>query len=370
MKIFKQNFCLTLCLCALLCFACTKDEENIVPLEITKISNIIDREQSIDQAELTQYIIVQGKGFEPVNCILVNDVVVDMDELYKTSNELIFPIPRALPDEVTNTLTVITPQQQVSAPLTINIPKLKINGMYNEYAPEGSMMRIVGDYFDLYGITVEEGKIIWGTEEIKIEKAVQDTLYFKIPVNAQANTKIKVYSPVEGEVAVPGRYKEKGNSLVDFENYSGWGGGQYIIDGPEPESISGKFSRFKISAADAGDWEWSGTTAIIQTGGLVYSEDILTNPQNYQFKFEVNSFLPLTKRYFRFYFEGANEFRWPAADGFPFSTNKEWRTLTFELTDVWTEGIVPTGTMWQVMANTPAEDTDICFDNFRIVPKE
>ncbi len=35
---------------------------------------------------------------------------------------------------------------------------------------------------------------------------------------------------------VPGKYKEKGNMLCDYDSFTGWGGGQYLSSGPTPGS--------------------------------------------------------------------------------------------------------------------------------------
>ncbi len=55
--------------------------------------------------------------------------------------------------------------------------------------------------------------------------------------------------------------------LCDYDPYTGWGGNNYVNNGPVPEPITGNYSRFKIAKEDAADWEWSGTVAIAQIGG-------------------------------------------------------------------------------------------------------
>lgn len=70
-------------------------------------------------------------------------------------------------------------------------------------------MKIVGDFFDLYEITTESGQLFFGDQEMDIIRAVQDTLYFNLPEDAIAGTKIKIVSPIAGERLVPGRYYER-----------------------------------------------------------------------------------------------------------------------------------------------------------------
>ena len=50
--------------------SCEDDEVEYAPLAVTRVSTVLDREQGIDQANLAQYIIVQGTGLNAVNSIL------------------------------------------------------------------------------------------------------------------------------------------------------------------------------------------------------------------------------------------------------------------------------------------------------------
>lgn len=348
--------------------SCSEDEPEYTPMSVSKISTVLDREEGIEQADLTQYIIVQGKGLSAVSSILVNDIPVDMDEVYVEDTEVTFSIPRVIPGEVNNLVTLSSGKETVTAPLVVYIPQLKIDGMYNEFTPAGEEMKIVGDFFDLYEINTESGQLFWGDQEMEITRAVQDTLYFQLPADAEAGTKVKLVSPIAGEVYVPGKYKETGNMLCDYDPISGWGGSQYVSNGPEPAPISGNYSHFKLAAADAPDWDWSATTTIIMTG-VTYWEDVTAHPENYLFKFEVNTLTPLTKRQIRFYFSQINYDWQPFASGLAFNTNKEWCTVSLDLAEIW-QGAVPADGTLQILGNSYAEDTDICFDNFRIVPKD
>ena len=321
--------------------SCSDDDEAIAPLSIAKVSTVTDRKEAIDKANLAQYIIVQGTGLNAVTSILVNDVPVDMLEAYITSNE---------------------------TPLSVFVPDLRIDGMYNEFTPAGEMMKIVGDYFDLYEITTESGKLYFGDREMEIVRAVQDTLYFKLPTDAAVGAKVKIVSPVVGEVMVPGKYKEKGNMLCDYDPFTGWGGGQYLSSGPTPVAISGQYCRFNIAKGDANDWDWNSVTGISQLA-VEYFPEVLANQNNYLLKFEVNTLKPLTKRQIRFYFSQINYDWEPFASGLALNTNGEWQTVTLELGTMW-KGSVPADGVLQIMGNSYAEDTDISFDNFRIVPKD
>lgn len=145
MKNFKYIFLILSIIGVFL--SCSDDQVGFVPMSVTKVSTVLDREQEIQQAELAQYIIVQGEGLSAVSSILVNDISVNMDEVYIKDNELTFPIPRVIPSEVNNLITLLSPQGTITVPLTVHIPKLVVNGMFNEFTPAGEIMKIVGDFF-------------------------------------------------------------------------------------------------------------------------------------------------------------------------------------------------------------------------------
>lgn len=368
MKILKYTLLVLVILGCGVFSSCSDDEGTIAPLNVTKVTTVTDRKEAIDKADLAQYIIVQGTGLNAVTSISVNAVPVNMLEAYITSNEITFSIPRVIPQKVNNVITLSTDSETVTTPLSVFIPDLKVDGMYNEFAPAGGVMKIVGDFFDLYEITTERGQLFFGDEEMEIIRAVQDTLYFNLPGDAIAGMKIKIVSPIAGERVVPGRYYERGNMLCDYDPFTGWGGNAYVSDGPIPAPITKNYSHFKISKEDAGDFEWSGTVAIAQVG-VNYWDDVKANQDNYQLKFEVNTLTALSKRKIRFFFSQINYDWEPFASGLAFKTNGEWQTISIDLSEVW-KGDVPADGMLQIMGNSLAEDTDICFDNFRIVPKD
>ncbi|MGV8090839.1 MAG: glycan-binding surface protein [Mangrovibacterium sp.] len=345
-----------------------KDEINEVTA-ISRITTVTDRETAITTANLAQFIIVQGQELNQVTAIKVNDVNVDMEEAYITSNEICFSIPRVVPVEVNNLVTLITPEKEVTHPLEVFVPALRVDGMYNEFAPAGGTMKIIGDFFDLYKIDVANGKVYFGSEQLSVTEASPISISFTLPANAAAGTKIKVQGAVGPQVEVPGKYKETGYQLYNFNPFQGWGGASFISSDPVPGPVEGtQYCRFKIAKADAPDWAWSATVALVQKGGCYYPDDIKANPSAWQFKFEVCTMIPLTKRVINFYFANI-QYTWSPFNPVAFDTHGEWRTISIDLNVAW-KGSVPNGDVLQVMGNGLAEDTDICFDNLRIVPKD
>lgn len=343
--------------------ACKEEETTNEPLSVTKISTVVDREVGITVANLAQYVIIQGTGLNNVHAIRVNDVDVDLKQAYITTHEITLQIPRVVPGEISNTITLTANNQTISAPIEVNVPSMVVDGMLNEFTPVGDTMRVVGDYFDLYGITTQSGELFFGGKKMEIAKATGNTLSFLLPADAAEGSQIKLVSPICGEMMVPGKYKERGNILCDFDPYWGWGGQAYLSSGPTPVSVSGQFSHFKNSTHGG----WCGETAIVQVG-LTYFPEVLDNPGNYVFKFEVNTLKPLVKRKIGLYFSQIGYAWEPFASGLAFNTNGEWKTISIGLDKIW-NGALPADGIFQVMGDGVVEDTDISFDNFRIVPK-
>lgn len=348
--------------------SCSDDDKVTEPLTIAKVSSVLDREVGINTAELAQYIIVQGTGLDATQSILVNDVEVNLKTAYITRNEITFPVPRVVPLEVNNLITLKSSGATITTPIIINVPDLKIDGIGNEFAQPGKVGKIVGDFFDLYNLTTEAGQLFFGDKEMEIIEATETEISFVLPADATPGTKIKVVTPGSGERIVPGKYRERGNMLCDYDPYTGWGAGHYVSNGPIPEPTSGNYCHLKLGKSDAGDWEWSDATTILMIGATYFPE-VVANPENYFFKFEVNTLKPLVRRQIRCFFAQI-EYNWePFASGLAFSTNGEWKTITLDLKTVW-KGEIPNDGMIQILGNSWAEDTDICFDNFRIVAKD
>lgn len=353
--------------------SCSKDDSASEPTSVTKVSSVTNREIPIDKAELTQFVIIQGSGLNHVSAIKVNDVDVNMDDVYATKNEITFSIPRVVPNEVNNLITLQTPQGIVTAPLTINVPSLKVTGMACEWVAPGDTMYINGDYFDLYKVDETNGTLYFGDKVLPIISSKPTSIGFKLPSDAAAGTIIKIKGGVGGLMTVPGQYRYMGFKVQTFDNANnyGWGVNHRTVGnvGGAPAPINGQFARITPTAAQTG---WIGEVSICQSGtedcvNNKFPDDMTANPQNYQLKFEVNTQKPMNSRGVDIMFS-QNGYCWAPGRAVTFNTNGKWQTITLELTDVWKTG-TPINGVVQIMAQYYGEDTDISMDNIRIVPK-
>jgi len=351
--------------------SCEKEDNDVCggTPTVSQVSTPTDRTATITTGNLAEWVIIQGSNFCSVEQILFNDVEADLKDAYITPTEITLRIPRVIPKDVSNKVTVITAGGTAETQYTIAIPALSITGMSNEYTPVGQRMAIVGKNFDLYGVTTEQGKLVWAGTPVTITRATPDSVYFTVPTSATKGATVKVVDANGIERSVPGQYKDDRNILFGYDTGgSVWGGDDYITDATSPGPVNGKYLRVNkmISA-----WEWTEFSA----NSLAIPNDVVANPGNYVLKFEVNTLKPFSTNVIKFLIDGdagaVNTYQWKPT--VPFNTRGKWSTMSIKLSDIINTPLLPSKAQHEfkfLFHGDGALDADIAFDNFRIVPKD
>lgn len=369
-------------------------KENIPSTGAPVIDRIVlatDKDIPITGAAFEDVVRIEGSNLGNVLSLKFNDIEVDSKEIYSSYEMILAPVPRQLPEEVTNTVYVTTALGTTSAPLTISLPDLVIDGLYNEFAQPGDTTTISGDEFDLYGITAEAADIRFGEVPVNVLDASQTSITIQIPANAQPNTQITIQGS-EMDTPVYLSYANSGISqLFDFNDWPGTGAfthasqfpdapanflyDESVIDITEgdPEMISPeyKYIRFK---GDVGAWGWM----VMWAGYIDVPAEVAANPSNYDMRFELNtsSAYPLNSAA-RIMF--GNYGWYPASDGVPVNTYGKWMTMRIPTDSVDPEGnqLIPAGLNTEnrfsftiVFSPTAAQSFDVAFCNFRFVEKD
>jgi hypothetical protein len=351
--------------------ACKKETEEMCggTPGISSVSGPTDRSAAITSGSLADWVIIQGSNFCSVSSVTFNDVNADLKDAYITANEITLRVPRVVPKNVTNTITVTTPGGTAQTSYTVSVPVLSVTGMANEYVAAGQRGAIVGSNFDLYEVTPTKGKVLWNGTPLAITKTTSDSVFFTVPANATPGATLKVVDGNAKEIAVPGRYKDDRNIIFGYDtNGSVWGGTDYITTGPTPAPVNGPYVRINKSI---GDWTWTEFSA---HNNIVLPADIVSNLSNYVLRFEVNTLKPFSSNAVRISIDGdaeaVNTYWWtPTA---PFNTRGQWRTMTIPLSSFIknTSALnIPLHKCQIVFIGPGVLDADISFDNFRIVPK-
>jgi hypothetical protein len=340
--------------------------------QISKVSPITSRDETITGGDLAQMIIIQGSNLSGVDSIKFNDVKVDLKEAYIKAKEIVLPIPRVIPGTVTDKLYIYTKLGSTTFDFKVSIPSVSVTGLYNEFCAAGDTAKIIGSNFDLYEIDTIKGAVTLGGTPVKIVEATASMLRVAIPANATPDSKIAISSP-KLTTPIELLWRHTGLLMLNFNNLSDngiWAGQGYITDGtksgdPIPLTGLGKFAHIVLTS-DA--WGWNSLFG----GGLNISDaDVIANPQNYLFKFEINTKTakPLAVGNIVFRLNGG-WLAWNPAVGVSFNTYDQWKTVSFELTSI---SALPLTNGWNsfeiIYQPTSAMSCDFSYANLRIVHK-
>lgn len=371
--------------------ACKKDNSSAAcsgTPTITAIVPTTNRSIALTKGNLSDWIIIRGTNLCNVKTVVFNDVVDSLKSAFITPNEITLAIPRAVPANVTNKITVQAPGGSATYEFEINIPEIVVTGMNNEYTPEGATMVILGKNFDLYEITPEKGKVFFGNQEAAVDRNTPDSVFVKVPAGIAAGTKLKMKDGNGVEYTVPGQYRDPRGILWNYDPYTGWNSGLIITNGPVPAPISGNYAYVK---GNYNAWEWNENYHTL--GNFTLANLGVSGPvSNYNIKFEINTLTPWTYDHanptwnytpLKFDIGLSNgvtyEYAWaPFADG-DFAT-KGWKTITIPLEllkgngasmpDITGAYATDNAFMRFFIHGGYAVNLDMAWDNFRIVPKD
>ena len=354
--------------------ACEKETEELCggAPSITDVTRPEKRDTVLTKGNLADWIIIRGNNFCSVQSVVFNDLEAPLADAYVTPTEITVRIPRAIPKNITNKIIVTTEGGMAEKAYTISIPPLAVRGLSNEYAAPGTTAAVVGQNFDLYGVTPEKGKVLWNGTPVSITRTTADSVYFVVPTSATPGNTVKIQDANNVQTNVPGRYKDDRNVVFGYDTGgSVWGGTDFITTGPTPAPVNGPFLRVNKAI---GAWAWTEFTA---NNTIVLPMDVLTNPNNYVLKFEYNTLKPFNTNVIKIAIDGdpgaattPNTYLWRPSS--PINTRGKWSTMRINMSDLLTTGLVPSRTQHEfrlLFHGDGALDADISFDTFRIVPK-
>lgn len=350
------------------------DETSTGAPEITQITTLEKSDSAIAAGSFAQMIAIHGQNLSGVKSIYFNDVAVDLSTVYAKASRIVLPIPRVLPGTVNNKMEITTSQGKVSYDFTVSVPDLVIKGLYNEYIHPGDTAEIVGDFFDLYKLTPDDGVVHFGNQELPIISATDKSIFFKVPENAANDQVIKLssnYANLTTPVSIPGKYRETGFKLIDFENpssYNGiWSGADRITDGTkagDPKPLNGKYCRLKGSF---GAWSWN---TYFGGGVNINDQDLIDNKSQYKLEFEINTNPQVPMNMGNLVYQVLDGwFVWNPAEGIAFNTYGKWKTVSFDMTTIGGNPKWGWNSVGLTFQPTDATTVDVSFANFRIVKK-
>lgn len=311
------------------------------------ISAIYDSEDTecitpIGNAVFEQMLILSGDNLAQVKKIMFNDVEVKLADVYATKEKAFLPVPRQIPENVTNKITYETELGVTTYDFVVNIPEVEVEGLYYEFCQPGDTMQIVGDYFDLYGFggTVETSTIKMNGEDLKVDSISEGYITVVIPEDAQPNSVIDInYEGVNGNV----------HRQISYKNTDGlvWEK-SFVKSYSFPEKVSFVEGNVEEGEPDyyinlMGDFSAWGWVDIIKSMVNISSE-VAASPNDYLLKFDVCSaentpFYNSGDAGYRFVFNtnGDNSYAWNPSSVTSFGTYGKWCTVSLDLVSVATK---------------------------------
>lgn len=361
--------------CALmLCGAvvsCSDEANPSYPISLSSVTSLSDFATPLKSASLGDFIAIHGTGLDKANIdsILINDVHVDLGEIYTENDVLYMQIPVQLAVNITDMIYIYNGTGVQKIPFHTETPDLRLDNMFNEYTAPGDTITIYGDFFNLYQISQETAVVLFGDKEGEVTASGNNYIRAAVPLDAEPNVQVRLRSNIFNvEATCPGRYYDRRCVLCDYDEHPSTNMDNVVTDPSDPERLSGNFMRIDQNST------WSGWWYISETWPTAITDDMLDHPENYVIKCEFrtgNQFIQDRIGFYVYLFWDAAPITW-TADLFNVQNFNRWQTISLPL--VVNRSSTYTDNSYYNSFNIRLEcyedlARNFAFDNFRICPK-
>ena len=356
--------------------ACDKnnDDSGTPSVNYVRITRPESSDSLLIGAGQGRLIAIVGDNLKDAVEVWFNDRQAVLTPTYITDKTILVSVPNPIPKDISNKLKIVFKNGfilyhdfvvQISAPY--------VAGMTSEFVNDGDVATIRGDFF-YEPLTVTFAGGVAGTIVSVTDLAIQ----VRVPAGAQPG-RITVKTNF-GESKSIFWFRDSRNHFIDSDPYEGWWNSSYVVSNPgpgDPVKVSGNYIRFK---KQIGSWSWNELAGGPASAMPVHSKNIpdaaILKPSDYYLKFEVNTVKPyngnLVKINLALLAEDNDAYKWNP----PYDTKGQWQTVVIPLEEVFASyAVKPTVSAsgyWcrLLMGHAPGDlDADICYDNFRVVPK-
>jgi hypothetical protein len=354
--------------------ACKKESRGTPTIDYIRITRPTAADSLLVAAGQGQLVAIMGKNLGGAIEIWFNDQKSRLTPSYITNTSILVVVPSQIPLDITNKLKIIFDNGfELLHNFEVEISEPLLTSMDCEFVNEGDIATIRGDYF-YAPITVTFAGGVQG--EIMVLE--DDVIQVKVPAGAQPGqvTVTTNFGVTESDFW----FRDNRNHFINSDPYEGWWNSSLVVSTPgptDPPKIAGNYIRF---TKQVGVYSWSelagGPASAMPVHSKNIPDDAILNPKDYYLKFEVNTLKPyngnMVKINVALSAEDNGGYRWRP----PFHTNGKWQTVSVSLDEVFadyaTKPVVNPNGYWSRLllgnADSPL-DADMCFDNFRVVPK-
>jgi len=356
--------------------ACDKnnDDSGTPSVNYVRITRPESSDSLLIGAGQGRLIAIVGDNLKDAVEVWFNDRQAVLTPTYITDKSILVSVPNPIPKDITNKLKIVFKNGFVLLhDFVVQISAPYVAGMVSEFVNDGDVATIRGDFF-YEPLTVTFAGGVAGTIVSVTDLAIQ----VRVPAGAQPG-RITVKTNF-GETKSNFWFRDSRNHFIDSDPYEGWWNSSYVVSNPaagDPAKISGNYIRFK---KQIGSWSWNELAGGPASAMPVHSKNIpdaaILKASDYYLKFEVNTVKPyngnLVKINLALIAEDNDAYKWNP----PYDTKGQWQTVVIPLEEVFASyAVKPTVSAsgyWcrLLMGHAPGDlDADICYDNFRVVPK-
>jgi hypothetical protein len=306
----------------------------------------VSADSLLDGAFLGSTVCLVGNNLRSIHELYFNDQQAILNTSYITDNTLIVVVPNGIPVDVTNKIYMVAfSGDTVTYDFKTKVPPPSVNSISCEYAPEGSVATLYGDYFiddPNIPLKIEMAGNLPVTQIISITK---NQIQFVVPQDA-----MKGYLNVTtlyGTGRSKFQYKDDRGMILDWDNLNA-NGGWRPGNTSDVDGISGKYVVFK-GDLDNGDWNEDGFSFNLWgvSNGRPerdFFDASASNLPNLLFKFEINILSPWSADAMQIVFtswstSGTNGYYGNAS--YPRALWIPWQTTGSYQTDGWITVTIP-----------------------------
>jgi hypothetical protein len=353
--------------------SCKKSDTGTPSISYIRVTRPESADSLLVGAGQGQLIAIVGSNLQDAEEIWFNDQQSLLTPTYVSSNSILVSVPSQIPMTVTNKLKIVFKDGFVLYyDFQVQISKPVVSSMLCEFVNDGEVATIQGNYF-YAPLTVTFTGGVTGT----IVSVKDQQLQVQIPAGAKPGP-ITVKTNF-GEAKSNFYFRDDRNHVIDSDPYEGWWNSSYVVTNPgagEPAKISGNYIHYKKFTAA---WSWNevagGPASAMPSHSKNIPDAAILKPEDYNLKFEINTLKPYNAGIIRINIglnaEDNNAYQWKP----PFDTKGQWQTVTIPFEEVMASyaakpTVDPAGYWSRLLIQGPGDlDADLCFDNFRVVPK-
>ena len=362
---------------AIMYSACTKDDapNNGQPrIRYVRVTDPASADSLLVGAGQGKLIAIVGENLQNAVELWFNDKKATLTPTYITNTTILVSVPSPIPTDITNKIKIIFSNGQIlEYDFEVEISEPLVNNMISEYVPTGGIAVIRGNYFYEPLTVTFEGGVQGDLVEVD-----DQMIKVKVPPGAQPG-QITVTTNF-GTTKSDFWFRDNRNIFISSDPFTGWWNASFVVSNPGPDDpplINGNYIRVKRTI---GSWNWmeaaGGPPDAMGPISKNIPDEAVLKPEDFNFKFEVNTQKPYNNNMIKFNVGLAGGFnndhyKWAP----PIDTHGEWQTITIPFDEIAASygsplALGPNGYYARVLFHGGGElNADISFDNFRVVPK-